>query len=98
MALMASLSACSTQPAPAPTPITTTAKLPPTVTAALDTCGAADLQHLVGRPRTEVPVPIRPEHHRVSCTTCPVATDVDKTRLNFLYDAATGLISAVRCG
>ena len=98
MVLMAALSACSTPPTPAPRPAATTAKLPPTVAAALDTCGAAELQHLVGRPRAEVPVPIRPEHHRVTCATCPVATDADETRLNFIFDAATGLISAVRCG
>ena len=98
MALMATLSACSTPPTPAPTPVAIAAKPAPTVAEALDTCGAAELQHLVGRPRAEVPVPIRPEHHRVSCTTCPVATDADETRLNFIFDAATGLISAVRCG
>jgi hypothetical protein len=98
VALMATLSACSTPPAPAPTPVAIAAKRAPTVAAALDTCGAAELQHLVGRPRTEVPVPIRPEHHRVTCATCPVATDADETRLNFIFDGATGLISAVRCG
>ncbi len=98
VALMAALNACSTPPTPVPPPVATTAKPPPTVAAALDTCGAAELQHLVGRPRTEVPVPIRPEHHRVTCATCPVATDADETRLNFIFDAATGLISAVRCG
>lgn len=98
VALMAALSACSTPPAPAPPPVAIAAKPAPTVAAALDTCGAAELQHLVGRPRTEVPVPIRPEHHRVTCATCPVATDADETRLNFIFDGATGLISAVRCG
>jgi hypothetical protein len=95
---MAGLAACSTPPTPAPPPVVIALKPAPIVTAALDTCGAAELQHLVGRPRTEVPVPIRPEHHRVTCATCPVATDADETRLNFIFDAATGLIIAVRCG
>ena len=40
-------------------------------------CGAPELQGLVGRPRTEIPVPLDPGRQRVACTTCPVTEDVD---------------------
>ena len=63
-----------------------------------DQCGAADLQNLVGRPRTEIPVPLDPRRQRVACTTCPMTDDVDPTRLNFLFDAQSGRIRQVRCG
>jgi hypothetical protein len=45
-----------------------------------------------------IPVPIDPNRQRVACTTCPVAEDADPTRLNFLFDAGTGVIREVRCG
>ena len=63
-----------------------------------DACGAAELQSLVGRPRTEIPVPVDPTRQRVACTSCPVADDVDPGRLNFLFDAQTGRIRQIRCG
>lgn len=63
-----------------------------------DQCGAADLQGLVGRPRTEIPVPLQPSRQRVACTTCPVTEDYDPGRLNFYFDRETGVIREVRCG
>jgi hypothetical protein len=63
-----------------------------------DQCGARDLQDLVGRPRSEIPVPVNPASQRVACTTCPVTMDFDPRRLNFFYDADTGRIKEVRCG
>jgi hypothetical protein len=63
-----------------------------------DQCGAAEVQNLVGRPRTEVPVPLDPRRQRVACTTCPPADDVDPTRLNFLFDPQSGRIRQIRCG
>lgn len=66
--------------------------------AARDACGAYELQGLVGRPRTDIPVPIEPRRQRVACTTCPQTDDVDPTRLNFLFDAQTGRIRQIRCG
>ena len=63
-----------------------------------DPCGAADLQRLVGRPRTEVPIPVDPNRQRVACTTCPVTDDFDVGRLNFFFDAETGRIKQIRCG
>jgi hypothetical protein len=82
---------------------------PPTASARLETplprsagrakeCGAAELQGLIGRPRTEVPVPLDPSRQRVACTTCPTADNVDPSRLNFLFDAESGLIKVIRCG
>lgn len=63
-----------------------------------DQCGAADLQGLVGRPRTEIPIPVDPNRQRVACTTCPVTLDYNPQRLNFFFDAATGVIKEIRCG
>lgn len=63
-----------------------------------DSCGAAALQGLIGRPRSEIPVPIEPRRQRVACTTCPVTDDYIPTRLNFFFDADTGLIKRIRCG
>ncbi|WP_068879310.1 peptidase inhibitor I78, partial [Phenylobacterium sp. CCH12-B4] len=63
-----------------------------------DACRAGDHQYLVGRPRSEIPVPVKPDLQRVACTTCPVTMDFNPNRLNFLFDAQTGLIKEVRCG
>lgn len=63
-----------------------------------DTCGATPLQSLIGHPRTEVPVPLHPARQRVMCTTCPMTMDYSPERLNFLFDATTGLIKEIRCG
>lgn len=93
------LAACSTpapEPAPQPAPPPPPPAPPPLPVA--DACGARAHQHLVGRPRSEVPVPVRPELQRVACTTCPVTMDFNENRLNFFFDAATGLIKEVRCG
>ena len=79
-------------PAPAPTPAA-----PPTAPSR-DACGADEAQKLVGRPRTEIPVPIMPALQRVACTTCPVTMDFNPRRLNFFYEASTGIIKQVKCG
>ena len=63
-----------------------------------DQCGAADLQRLVGRPRTEIPIPVDPGRQRVACTTCPVTEDFNPARLNFFFEAETGRIKQIRCG
>lgn len=95
------VSACSTPPqfAPPSPPVVENAPPqsapPPPV---VDQCGAADLQSLIGRSRLESPVPVRPERQRVTCTTCPASQEEDPTRLNILFDAATGRITEIRCG
>jgi len=63
-----------------------------------DQCGAQDLQRLVGRPRTEIPIPVDPSRQRVACTTCPVTEDFNPERLNFFFEAETGRIKSIRCG
>ncbi|WP_337188312.1 peptidase inhibitor I78 [Phenylobacterium sp.] len=99
-ALGGSLAGCSTPsaPEPPPAPAPPTPPEPPAPPPAPDTCGAAEHQHLVGRPRSEIPTPVRPERQRVACTTCPVTMDYRVDRLNFYFDAATGIIKEVRCG
>jgi hypothetical protein len=97
--LLGSCGASAVEAPPAPAP-----RLPPPPRVAepapppRDTCGAAAAQHLVGRPRTEIPVPIQPNRQRVACTTCPVTQDYAPERLNFFFDAETGIVKEVRCG
>jgi hypothetical protein len=63
-----------------------------------DQCGAAELASLVGRPRTEIPVPVIPALRRVVCTTCPRTFDYSPFRLTIEYDATTGRVTKVECG
>ena len=81
-------------PAPAPAPPPTSTKPRPSD----DMCGAYEAQDLVGRPRSEVPVPVLPALQRVACTTCAVTMDFNPRRLNFFYDAQSGIIKEVKCG
>ncbi|HEX7799602.1 MAG TPA: proteinase inhibitor i78, partial [Asticcacaulis sp.] len=56
-----------TRPEPqSQTPATPPAALKPM---ADDQCGAQPLQYLVGRPRTDIPVPLDPSTRRVVCST-----------------------------
>ena len=103
LAGLLALSACSTPqtsapppssaPAPAPAP-PPRSEAPPSD----DACNARAHQHLVGRSRSEVPVPVKPDLQRVACTTCPITMDHNPNRLNFFFDATTGIIKEVRCG
>lgn len=63
-----------------------------------DECGAAEAQALVGKLRSEIPVPVIPSQQRVACITCPVTQDYNPRRLNFFFDADTGVVREVRCG
>ena len=63
-----------------------------------DTCGAAALAGLVGRPRTQIPVPVDLSRRRVACTACPVAADVRLDRVNILFDAQSGRVTKITCG
>jgi len=95
------LAACSTAPTSAPPQPPPPAVAPPAAPSsppAADACNAAAHQRFVGRPRSEVPVPAKPELQRVACNTCPVTMDHRPDRLNFFFDAATGIITEVRCG
>lgn len=79
------------QPRPSPGPQQPPAPAP-------DQCGASRLQHLVGQPRTEIPVPVDVTSRRVTCTECPLTEDYSPSRLNILYNRDTGLIERVYCG
>lgn len=85
------------QPPPPPPPPERLAPPPPPPPPA-DECGAAAAQRLVGRNRSEIPVPVNPNLQRVACTTCPVTMDFNPRRLNFLYESQTGIIKEVKCG
>jgi hypothetical protein len=63
-----------------------------------DLCHAAELQSLVGQPRTEIPVPVDVINRRVACTTCPITEDYSPYRLNIFFDQETGIVEEVRCG
>ena len=62
-----------------------------------DQCGAYELGYLVGRPRTEIPVPLFPNRRRVICTTCPKTMDFNPTRMTIEYDAGSGRVTSVAC-
>ncbi len=100
LALGLILAGCSSAPAPRPLPPPAPVVRPPTAPPPppADLCRADDHQNLVGKPRTEIPVPVNPARQRVACTTCPMTMDFNPARLNFLFDAATGLVREVRCG
>jgi len=81
-------------PPPAPTVLLPTRPAAPP----RDACGAEPLQSLVGRPRTEIPVPIYPSRRRVVCSTCVMTQEYNAGRLTIIYDSNTGLVKSVRCG
>ena len=62
------------------------------------TCEAPSLTYLIGKSRTNIPVPVDPSKRRVSCTTCPVTEDYRPERTDILFDETTGLVTAVKCG
>ena len=80
-------------PAPQPPPMS-----PAPRPMAEDQCRAKDAMALIGKSRREIPVPVVPGLQRVACTTCPVTLDYNPRRLNFFFDAETGVIKEVRCG
>lgn len=94
------LSACAAPPPPA-RPIEPAPPEPPVAAVpppAADQCGLAEAQAYVGRQRSEIPVPLEPSTQRVACTTCPMTMDFNPRRLNFLFDAQTGVVREVKCG
>ena len=81
------------QSAPPPTPSAPAPAPPPR-----DACGALALQYLVGKPRSEIPVPVNPGVRRVVCSTCMVTQDYVAGRQTITYDEKTDLVLSVRCG
>ena len=103
VALAAGLAACTEPAPPPPPPPIATEAPPPVVTPPLpsppkDSCGAGPLQYLVGRPRTDIPVPVNPGLRRVVCSSCVVTQDFNPGRQTIVYDNQTGLVRSVSCG
>lgn len=78
-----------------PAPITPQTALKPM---ADDQCGAQALQYLVGKPRTDIPVPLYPSTRRVVCSTCVVTQEYRANRQTITFNSDTGLITSVKCG
>ena len=94
-------------PAPKPAPQTPVyhppvAPAPPPPAAykpmADDQCGASALQGLVGKPRTEIPVPLDPGKRRVVCSSCIVTQEFRSDRQTIIFSSETGIIESVKCG
>ena len=88
--------------APAPAPFIAPPPPPPQQAAPpprpTDSCGAVDLQYLIGHPRSEIPIPLQPSRRRVVCSTCPMTEDYVPYRQTIIYDVQTGLASSIKCG
>jgi hypothetical protein len=82
------------QPSPEPSPLPP----PPRPVHNNDVCGALPLQYLVGKPRTDIPVPVNPSLRRVVCSTCMITQDYIAARQTITYDEKSGLVLSVRCG
>jgi hypothetical protein len=63
-----------------------------------DQCKAKALQYLVGKSRTEIPIPLEPSQRRVLCSTCAATLDFRADRQTIVFDTDTGLIKSVNCG
>ncbi len=61
-------------------------------------CRASAYESYVGRNRSELPAKPAGETWRVTCSTCPVTLDYNPSRLNIIFDSATGVIREVKCG
>ena len=92
------------QPAPAPVyhpPVVSRPAPPPKPVykpMAEDQCGAAALQYLVGKPRTEIPVPLDPGKRRVVCSSCIVTQEYRSDRQTIVFSSETGIIESVKYG
>ena len=86
------------KPQPQPTVPPQVSVKPPSRHLADDQCKAGEAMALIGKSRREIPVPVLPALQRVACTTCPITMDYNPRRLNYFFDAETGVIKEVRCG
>ena len=103
--LVVALGACTepAKPPPAPPPVAEAPPPPPVVSppqdlGSKDSCGADPLQYLIGKPRTDIPVPVNPNLRRVVCSSCAVTMDFNAARQTIVYDSQTGLVRSVKCG
>jgi len=91
-------SAPATVPQPYTPPAEAPAQSPAYHPVAEDQCGAAALQSLIGKPRTDIPVPLYPSKRRVVCSTCVMTQEFRADRQTIVFDSDTGLITSVKCG
>ncbi|WP_333590236.1 hypothetical protein [Brevundimonas sp.] len=102
LALAAACSSAPTTEARAPRTVAHAEQSRPVVDrqppAGADQCKAGEMQWLVGKPRTDIPVPVEVVNRRVTCTTCPITEDYSAYRLNIFFNHETGIIEQVRCG
>lgn len=88
------------RPATAITPVPVTpapaAPVPPPKPA--DSCGGAELAYLVGKSRTEIPVPVDLTKRRVVCEGCPTTMDFRAERQTIWFDQASGKVTRLTCG
>ncbi len=95
------LSGCaSPRPEPFARPSTAARLAAPVLPAipAVDTCGLAELAWLIGKPKTDIPVPVDPGRRRVYCATCAITQDFSPERQNIVFDPDAGLVVALSCG
>ena len=95
------LSGCaSPRPEPFARPSTAARLAAPVLPAipAVDTCGISELAWLIGKPKTEIPVPVDPGRRRVYCATCMVTEDLVPDRQNIVFDPDTGVVVRLSCG
>jgi hypothetical protein len=88
------LGACQAPAADKPAPVPGAAG----AAAEPDTCGAAALQAYIGRPRSELPAPPPGKLRRMVCEKCPMTMDFNLERQTVIFDQATGVVRAARCG
>ena len=96
-----SLGACASNttvvPAPVayvtPEPLRAMSVTPPRT----DMCGATALTWLVGKPKSEIPVPVNLTNRRVQCVACERGPVVPQ-RLSIYFDPDTGVVEQVGCG
>ena len=103
--LAAALAGCtgpsSADPAAGPPPVVQAPPMPtPVLTPppAEPQCEAASLMYLIGKPRTEIPVPVEPARRRVYCSSCIITEDYAPGRTDIVFDSQTGIVTAVKCG
>lgn len=76
-----------------PVPVGASPPAPVPLAGLSDTCGASGLQYLVGKPKTQIPVPVNPAKRQVICVTCAAAPGPDPARATILFDQGTGLVT-----
>ncbi|MDB5430712.1 MAG: peptidase inhibitor [Caulobacter sp.] len=98
---LAALGACASPAPPPPPPPPRPVAPPPPPPAppqAPDTCGARPLQSLIGKNKSEIPVPVDMSKRRVYCSSCAITMDYRADRLNIVFDPETGIVKEVKCG